>query len=142
MNISIPSSKSDTVGALASGLCLLHCVATPFLFMAHASTTAAHHHHHGDTPVWWGMIDILFIVISLIAVYFSAKNSSKTWMKYALYAGWAAMSFVLINEKLELLHLAEAWIYPPALALIGLHFYNQKYCCEDEECAVPEKEKA
>ncbi|HAS47513.1 MAG TPA: MerC domain-containing protein [Microscillaceae bacterium] len=136
--------KSDLVGASASTLCLIHCVATPFLFVAEASV--AHHHHghgHGHTPLWWGLIDIFFIIISFVAVYFSAKTTSKNWVKYALFASWAFLTFIILNEKLEGIHLAEEWVYLPALSLVGLHLYNRRYCqCEDDGCEVPDKKVA
>ncbi len=32
--------ESDIVGAVASGLCALHCIATPFLFIAQSCSTS------------------------------------------------------------------------------------------------------
>jgi len=135
------TNKSDIVGAFASSLCLLHCVATPFLFIAGAGAVGHHHHHHGDTPLWWSAIDIIFIVISFFAIYFSVKTSTKNWIKYALVANWIFLTFIILNEKFEILHLAEAWVYLPALSLVALHLYNRKYCqCKDGQCAtVPNK---
>ncbi len=134
--------KFDLLGASASSLCLIHCLATPFLFVAEASV-AHHHHGHGDTPLWWSVIDIVFIVISFFAVYFSSKTTSKNWVKYGLFASWALLTLIILNEKIEGVHLAEEWVYLPALSLVGLHLYNRKYCqCEDDACAVPEKEVA
>ena len=125
--------KSDFVGALASAICLIHCLATPFLFVSAASID--HSHHHGDSPLWWSLIDIAFLAISLIAVYFSAKSSGKTWVKYALYFSWAGLAFFILNEKFEGIHLPEALIYIPALSLIIFHLYNKKYCqCANDVC--------
>ncbi|OJJ15029.1 hypothetical protein BKI52_39880 [marine bacterium AO1-C] len=136
--------KLDILGASASTLCLIHCVATPFLFIAEASAThLQHHHHHGDTPLWWSVIDIVFIIISFFAIYFSVKTTSKNWVKYALFASWALLTFIILNEKLEGIHLAEEWVYLPALSLVGLHLYNRRYCqCEDEHCPVPNEKVA
>ena len=135
------NQKFDLLGASASTLCLIHCVITPFLFVAEASVTAHHHHHHGHTPLWWSVIDILFIIISFFAIYFAVKTTSKNWVKYALFACWGFLTFIILNEKLEGFHLAEEWVYIPALTLVGLHLYNRRYCqCEDDEnCAVPDK---
>lgn len=130
--------KSDIVGAFASSLCLLHCVATPFLFIAEVSSTGLQH-NHADTPFWWSIIDIIFIVISLFAVYFSVKTSSKNWVKYALVASWLFLTFIILNEKFEGIHLAEAWVYLPALSLVGLHLYNRRYCKDKESCPIHEK---
>jgi len=126
--------NSDIIGALASSLCLLHCVATPFIFIAQTSS-AAHHH---SAPLWWKSIDFVFLVVSFFAVQWSVKNSSKTWIKRAFWIAWAMLTLVIINEKLELFHLAEDFIYIPALSLVGLHIYNRKYYqCKDEHCSTP-----
>ncbi|MDW7693975.1 MerC domain-containing protein [Flammeovirgaceae bacterium SG7u.111] len=133
----ISQNKSDFLGTIASSICLVHCLATPFIFVAEASM---HHHHHGDSPFWWQMIDLAFLIISFAAVYWSAKNSSRKWMKSALYASWIALAFILVNEKLALFHLMEELIYLPAIGLIGLHLYNRKYCqCADETCCANPK---
>ncbi|MEM9985046.1 MAG: MerC domain-containing protein [Bacteroidota bacterium] len=125
--------SADVLGAAASTLCLIHCLATPFLFVAQAEV--ATHHGHAEHPMWWGLIDVALLVVSLAAVFWAAKNSAKSWMKVALGLSWAFLAFIILNEKLELIHLAEAWIYAPAVSLVGLHLYNRKYCqCEDEAC--------
>ena len=130
------NKQSDIIGAFASGICLLHCIATPFIFVSIAGIDH-HEHHHAETPFWWSTIDIIFIIISFFAVKLSAKLSSKRWIKYALFSCWVFLSFVLLNEKLAILHLAEEIIYIPSIALIVLHIYNRKYCqCLDEDCCV------
>jgi len=136
----LSQNKSDVLGSVASGICLVHCVATPFLFVAHLGEVGHHHHHHGTSPFWWQLIDIAFLVIAFVAVYWSAKNSSKQWMKFALFISWAALTLVLVNEKLAFFHLAEEIIYLPTIALIGFHLYNRRYCqCGCEACSVPEQ---
>lgn len=142
----LSQNKSDLLGSLASGICLIHCLATPFLFMAHLEVGHMHDahghehgHHHGASPFWWQMIDVAFLAISFLAVFWSAKNSTKQWMKIALYASWAFLAMVIINEKLALFHWVEEIIYLPTLALIGLHLYNRRYCCENDDCLINEK---
>ncbi len=126
-------TNSDIFGSAASTLCLVHCLATPLLFAAHAGHVHGHHSH----PVWWGALDLVFIVISFAAVFWSVKHTSKSWMKYALWISWVLLAFVIVNEKLGMVHLAEAVIYGPSLALVGLHLYNRRYCkCENEDCCV------
>jgi len=136
MTLKSPSLNSDFLGAFASGLCLIHCIATPFLFVAHAAAHHDHHHHHhGASPVWWGLVDSAFLIISLLAVYWTARNTSKQWVKIALAASWLLLAAIILNEKVGMVHLAEAWIYAPALSLIGLHLYNHRYGrCTNEAC--------
>ncbi|PQB04672.1 MerC domain-containing protein [Aureitalea marina] len=134
MNIQQLDTKSDLVGAFASGLCMLHCLATPFLFTL---PTAGHGEHAHPDNFWWGILDILFLVISAFAVYHSAKNTSKSWVKYAMTICWLGLAAIILNEKLSVVHIAEFAIYIPALALVTLHLYNQKYCqCQEENCCV------
>ncbi|AWX45992.1 hypothetical protein HME9304_03024 [Flagellimonas maritima] len=133
------SAQSDTWGSFASSLCLVHCLATPFLFAAHTGHVQGHH----SSPFWWGFLDILFIIISLLAVFWSVRNTSKYWMKFALWVSWIFLATVILNEKLELVLLAEEIIYVPSLALVVLHLYNRKYCqCGNNGCcanALPTK---
>ena len=123
--ISIRSRVFDVLGACASGLCLIHCIATPFLFVAQ---TGLHKYmsDHKAAPVWWVYIDILALVISLIAIYFSAKSATDIWFKVLLYASWLLLAFIILNEKLELLKMAEFMIYFPSIALVTLHLLNLK----------------
>ena len=124
-------TKSDLFGALASGICLIHCLATPFLFIAQANV-ASHHHHHESAPLWWHSIDFIFLAISFIAIYFSAQNTTLKWIPAALYACWGLLAFFILNEKLHLFHLDHIFIFLPAIGLVGLHLYNRKYCnCDD-----------
>lgn len=126
-------SNSDSFGSIASGLCLAHCIATPLLFAIQPLSI------HAETPVWWSSIDIIFLVISFFAVYASGKNTSKKWVAYALWTSFIILTAAILNEKLELFHLGELVVYIPAIALVGLHLYNRKYCkCEDDTCCATE----
>ena len=40
LKISYLKVNSDSIGALASGLCMIHCVATPFFFIASACSSS------------------------------------------------------------------------------------------------------
>ncbi|WP_020533203.1 MerC domain-containing protein [Flexithrix dorotheae] len=129
------NEKPDIFGSLISGLCLVHCLATPFLFVAHA--TISDHGH--NSPSWWSSLDIIFLGLSFIAIYQSGEKTSKLWVKYALYVSWFILFFILMNEKLELFHWAEEVIYLPTASLIIFHLYNRKYCkCADDQCCTNE----
>lgn len=41
-------NDSNLYGSLASALCLLHCILTPFIFVAHAEHVTHSHSH----PFW------------------------------------------------------------------------------------------
>ena len=126
------TSKSDIIGIIASTLCFVHCLITPFLLVAYTGSLI------GETHTWWwGTLDLIFLAISFFAVYWSARTTSKAWVKHALWYSWLFLSLLILNEKLELWHLPEEIIYIPAIGLIVLHFYNRHYChCEDENCCI------
>ncbi|MEO0875926.1 MAG: MerC domain-containing protein, partial [Bacteroidota bacterium] len=126
--------ESDIVGAAASTLCVIHCMATPLLFVVQSSTVTD---CASIGPGWWNAIDYLFIGITFFAVYYSVKTTSQQWMKYALYGSWVVLTILIFNEKFHLLPLAEMWKYGAAFTLVGFHLYNRKYCqCADEECCT------
>jgi len=125
--------RANILGVAASSLCLVHCLATPLLFSLHASQLNHHHAH----PFWWGLLDIFFIIVSLVAVYWSAANSSKKWMQYALWISWVLLAAIILNEKMEIMHIPESFIYLPSISLVVLHLYNRKYCqCDDGNCCA------
>ncbi len=124
---------SDTVGMWSSGLCLIHCAATPFLFVAKSCTATC----CAASPVWWRWIDIGFLGLAAIAIFYTAQHTSKNWVKVALVAAWVVLAFIIGNEYWHLLNIAQPAIYAPAVALIGLHVYNRQYCqCADEQCCT------
>ena len=126
--------KSDLVGAVASGLCVVHCIATPFLFIAQSCSVSG---CCESSPAWWSSIDYLFIGITFFAVYHSGKSTSKPWVKYAMYAAWVILSLLILNEKLVFSPIPEWWKYITAFGLISLHLYNLKFCqCAEETCCA------
>ena len=127
---------SDKVGAASNILCMLHCFATPFIFLSQTQT--AHIGH--DVPFAWQIINYFFITISGIAVYYSAKNTTNNFVKVFMVLFWLILSFLIISEGLHLLHLPEILTYILASSLSFLHIYNLKYCtCNEEECCIHEK---
>lgn len=131
----ISIQKSDQLGAIFSALCLVHCLATPFLFIARSSGVG--HTCGAGAPLWWGAIDFLFLALALLAVWTSAKNTSKTWLKYAFGIGWLALLFVIVNERWHIVGIPGLLNHVPALTLISLHIYSLKYCqCKETECCA------
>lgn len=129
MNISL--RKPDTIGAIVSTLCVVHCLLTPLLFVAQ-SYTATHSH---EAPYWWKNLDYLFILISIIAVYESTKKSTNKLIKAGLWMSWIMLFLLILNEKLVWIELDEIITYSVALTLSMLHIYNLNYCqCKTENC--------
>jgi hypothetical protein len=128
--------KSDSVGAIASSLCLIHCVATPFLFIAQATSATC----CSTPPLWWRIMDYIFLLISFFAVYRSTQTTSSSWMKPLLWLSWSLLCFIILNEKISLLSIPEYFIYFPAITLTILHLYNKKYCqCNTTNCFTNDK---
>ncbi|MGD1844784.1 MAG: MerC domain-containing protein [Salibacteraceae bacterium] len=128
--------KSDLLGTVASGLCVVHCAATPLLFVVQTCAVTG---CCTGSPTWWSAIDYLFIGITAFAVYWSVGNTGKQWMKYALIASWIALTVFILNEKTAFYPIHEAFKYSSAFLLMCLHLYNKKYCqCKNEACcAIP-----
>lgn len=127
------TQKSDTFGIVTSTLCLIHCLATPFIFVAHSSAACC----ASTTPSYWKFLDYIFLFISFLAVYWSAKNTSKEWVRYGFWSIWGALTLVILNEKFGWFAWPETLIYIPTLGLVALHFYNRRFCqCEEEQCCA------
>ena len=126
-------NNSDYIGATSSGLCMLHCFATPFIFL---SQSAAINISQEITFLWY-LLNYIFLLISFIAIYYSVKNSSNFLVKVLLYSFWISLSALIINEALLLFPIPELYTYISAFTLITLHMYNLKYCrCNDDKCCT------
>ncbi|RKR13087.1 MerC mercury resistance protein [Maribacter vaceletii] len=128
--------RSDILGTFASSLCLVHCVATPFLFLAQAGSAT----FSSGPPTWWKFIDYFFLAISFFAIYWTTKTTTIKWIKPMFWSSWGVLSVIILNEKLEIFSFPEAIIYIPSIALVVLHLYNRKHCkCRTDKCCVNEK---
>ncbi|GAA4232098.1 hypothetical protein GCM10022291_06050 [Postechiella marina] len=131
----LTNQKSDNLGAIASSLCLLHCIATPFIFIVQSCSLTC----CSNTPTWWVFIDYFFLTISFFAIYRSTQTTTSKWIKPALWISWILLFFIIVNEKMAWLSLHENLVYFPALTLIALHLYNKKYCqCNTNTCCANE----
>ena len=131
----IYKQNTDLIGSLAIFLCLVHCIIAPYIFLGY--TVSAAIEQQVELPTWWGFIDSTLLLISIAAIYWSAKNSTSNWVKVGLYLNWVFITFLIVNEKIKLFHIAECLIFIPAISLIVIHQYNRKYCkCRDDSCCV------
>ena len=122
MSFSNISMKSDFIGMIASGLCLIHCVATPILFMAGTGLGMPTE----VQPTWWGYLDPIFLVLSLLAVYWSVQSRAHALIKFLFVVFWMLLMLLVLNEKFELFPIVEEAIYVPTISLILLHLYNSR----------------
>ncbi|MDA9991804.1 MerC domain-containing protein [Candidatus Marinimicrobia bacterium] len=131
INISIKNIKVDSLGAFVSGLCMLHCLATPIFFIASACSAAC----CNFAPTWWQSLDYIFLVISLFAVIQASRNSNSSLVPRVLLANWLGLGFFILNAKFGWISVHQNIKFIPAFLLIGFHLYNMKYCqCESNEC--------
>ena len=125
----ISTIHPDNIGATFSILCVIHCFATPFLFITQSYMLVV--------PGWWQALNYIFLALSLFDVYKTSQNSSNQIVKTLLFVFWGILAILLISEEFELFHLPEFITYLTGLTLAGLHIYNKKYCqCVDDECCV------
>tara|TARA_Y100000739_G_C20494411_1_gene411966 strand:- start:530 stop:943 length:414 start_codon:yes stop_codon:yes gene_type:complete len=126
----------DSIGIIASTLCTIHCIVTPFVFIAKACTATC----CSNAPSWWLMIDYLFLFISLLAILFISKNINIKWLKIAFWVSWFALLFSIANHSLNIFQLHQNFTYIPSAAIIILHLYNLQFCkCKNETCCVEDK---
>ena len=121
---------SDIIGASASGFCIIHCATTPILFLANLNVLACCE----KIPLWWQLLNYLFLTISFIAVISAVKKSTKVWLGIAFLISWTFLFLALLIETFEILIIPEVLSYIPAFCLIALHLYNQNYCTCDDCC--------
>ena len=133
MLTSFRNISADSVGALAGTLCLIHCAITPFLFLAKTCSSAC----CADAPWWWQLLDYVFLVISFGAILHAAKHTSKSWLRTSLWVSWFILFVALLVQTTTKGALPDAFVNIPAFSIIGLHFYNRKYCrCKDDACCA------
>ncbi len=130
--ISIKKPNTDTIGAIASTICMIHCLLTPVLFIT--KSCASTHCCAADTPIWWSVVDFVFAAIAFFAIWESTQFSTKKWVKYGLWFSWLSLSFIIVNEKVSLISLFDYAIYIPAISLVLFHIYNQRYGCNKDCC--------
>ena len=127
------SLSFDSIGIIASTLCAIHCIITPFIFIAKACTSIC----CANAPTWWVMIDYIFLFISFLAIFFISKNLTVEWLKISFWLSWIVLLFTILNHSFDILYLPQNFIYIPSFLIIVLHFYNLKFGkCEKETCCA------
>ena len=125
--------KPDTIGSLASTLCLIHCIATPFIFITPACTLTC----CADTPIWWQSLDYIFIIISFFAIYRATKTSSNETIKFTLWITWLIFFLCILNKTFGFIFIDKNFTYGTGITLAVIHLYNLNYCqCSNESCCT------
>ena len=130
----IGQKRSDLLGVLASGLCAIHCAVTPVFFIAKPFIhSSVNYHSHGSG--FWAMLDYVFLVLSLIAVWLSSKHTNLKSIKWILWSAWIVFSIGLLTERIHFEN--GIWLmYSGSAALVIAHIINYRHCqkCKKESC--------
>ncbi|HLT08729.1 MAG TPA: MerC domain-containing protein [Cyclobacteriaceae bacterium] len=108
-------SKSDLLGISSSILCLIHCLAFPVILSAGYLLNYAQNGH-------WHGLDYLFIVLSMIAVWVSARKTTIPALKIAFW-----MAIFIFSASILCHDIWKGMIYISAatsLLLIALHLIH------------------
>lgn len=105
--------KADILGVVISGLCIIHCIVTPFIVIALGLTS---HNHH---PIfsWHG----IFLMLALLALFLSIKGAEKS-IKWILWASFLFMAIGMIFEPYGMFF--KVILYIGSLGLIIGHTKN------------------
>lgn len=126
------SISYDSLGILSSALCMIHCIGTPFLFIAKACSTTC----CSEAPLWWLIIDYIFLIISFFAIYSTTKNKIEGWLKIFFWITWIVLLIATMDHSFNILLTPKYFIYIPALTVVALHFYKLKYSkYSNENCS-------
>lgn len=121
----------DSIGILASSLCVIHCLTTPILFVVSSCSAIC----CSETPFWWQIIDYFFLTISFLIIYSLSHSITKKWLIASFWISWFLLLIMILNHTLNIVDLHSAFTYIPALIIILLHLYNMQYCqCQDKTC--------
>tara|TARA_Y100000766_G_scaffold276673_1_gene281136 strand:- start:59 stop:472 length:414 start_codon:yes stop_codon:yes gene_type:complete len=135
-NLSI--QKSDTIGVLSSGLCMIHCIATPFFFVATACSATC----CSAAPSWWQWLDYFFLIVSFVAVRYSTISTNSRLTEIGLWVSWIGLLIFILNAKFLWFNISPNAKFIPAFTLIGFHLYNRMYCqCEQKSCCEVKNEQ-
>ena len=106
----------DKIGIISSSLCMIHCIGTPFIFIAKACSATC----CSDAPTWWLMIDYLFLFISFVAIYFTTRKPTKPWLNVFFWIAWV----VLLFATLEIVEISISIFSAISFKIIGLRLLS------------------
>lgn len=111
-NLSLKSYFADYLGMSSAFLCIIHCLAAPFLLVLFSSTH------------WFELATYLFLALSIYAAYNSTKYQTHKGVKSLIWGGLALLTMaVILEHEVEIMH--EVSYFAGAL-LIGGHVLNIK----------------
>ncbi len=119
----IKKLNSDFLGMLSSILCLIHCLALPFIVVFFGETLKSLEHLE--------FVDWIFALISLYAAYDSLRKTQLKGLRITFIIGWLFFIFGVIFHEDKILSYS---LHLGSLILIISHIRNymlkRKYGCE------------
>ena len=116
--------KSDYIGILSAGLCLIHCILLPIFF----AMRAIDFEHEVEGIFKW---DYVFLILSFYAVYHSAKHSHSALIKKILWVFFSVLAVCVFLEGIS--EIFEYLIILVSMGLVAVHFVNLRHC---QRCAT------
>jgi len=115
-----PGIKADYLGITGSVLCIVHCVATPFLLL---------------TVTWlrndtlrsgFLSLDYVFVAINALAVFSATRHATTPAIKIVLWGSLTLFAGCLLLEEVS--PLFGYGTYLASAGLIGGHIVSIRYC--------------
>ena len=121
------SSHYDWMGMTAGVLCAIHCVATPFL--------AALVPILADAGGWWGTLDVIFLLLSLLAVWGAMRTTPLLSVRRGAVLCWMVLALGLAAERYGIAG-SDYVMYLGSAGLLVTHAANIRHCRRYQYCAT------
>lgn len=103
---------SDYLGIISSILCLVHCLITPAIL--------SFHYIFMKTTSQFEMVEYIFLIMSFLAVFFSAKNYNGYFGKITMWFMFSVFAVSIIFHS----HIPVFISYIASSGLVLLHIFN------------------
>lgn len=111
----------DLIGILASSLCLIHCVITPFLFLSNFLIVSQTSGGKQEVLLLWKVLEFGFLILSIWAIYRVTRQKKSVWISFAMYTAWIFLALSVLLELSDVHFFEEQPKYIAAAVLIILH---------------------
>jgi hypothetical protein len=114
----------DLIGILASSLCLIHCLITPFLFLSNflimIRTSGGEH----EALLLWKVLEFAFLILSFWAIHRVTHQKKSPWISFAMYTAWMILVISVLLELADVHFFEDQPKYMAAAVLIIVHLYH------------------
>lgn len=117
---------ADRLGVISAVICTIHCMVVPALLLSkyamgsllfEAGHDGVHHAH--ALPVWWELLDYVFLAVGFFAVYHAAAHAATRRIRLSLWLSWSLLAIGVF------FHNSFHWVvYFASASLITTHVFN------------------